>query len=376
MRSTFLVGALFSSLLFWGSCTQKTKTEQPVQKDSTQTAVKKVEPEKKAEEPKKEEPPPVQKPVEKKQEKVATPNIPAKKEPAKPMVQVQEPKKEEPKKEPVKEVVVAPPVKEPVKETVPVKEPEKKIEPPKVDSSALKKPEEKPKGKAYYFKVVRKEDGKEIAGNLQLQEAVGASQFQLVKSGQTVYLPEPTNRRGAYNVVALLPGYRQSSLIFGWFNPPLEKGPNNEDMITITLEKARRGDYVDFNNVHFFKNTSIMRPVSQAELDELVYLMKESLNYKIKIYGYCNGTQTRESYTMGTSKDYFALDPKKNKKETISSKALSEARAENVKAYLVQQGIAADRISTKGEGGKVPLYLESGTLAQYNDRVEVEFVKH
>jgi len=47
-----------------------------------------------------------------------------------------------------------------------------------------------------------------------------------------------------------------------------------------------------------------------------------------------------------------------------------------VKAYLVQQGVEANRISTKGEGGAVPLYAEDGTLGERNDRVEVEFVKH
>ncbi|HLZ17713.1 MAG TPA: OmpA family protein, partial [Cyclobacteriaceae bacterium] len=234
----------------------------------------------------------------------------------------------------------------------------------------------KPKGKPYYFKVVRKDDGKEIFGSLQLQEVIGASQFQVVRSGEIVYLEEPRNRRGAYSIVALLPGYRQSSLVFGYFNPPIEKGPNNEDVITLTLDKARSGDYIDFNNVHFFKNTSILRPVSQAELDELVNLLKENLRYKIKIYGFCNGTQDRESYTMGTSANFFAMDPKANKKATISSKDLSEERAENVKAYLVKQGIAADRISTKGEGGRIPLYQEGGTLGQYNDRIEIEFVKH
>jgi outer membrane protein OmpA-like peptidoglycan-associated protein len=315
-----------------------------------------------------------------------------KKEPARSMnvdrqpkktVVIPEPKKEpvvetkiEPRKEPVKEeTVVVPPVKEPIVETPPQKEPEK-IQPQKIDSSSIKKPETKPKGKPYYFKVVRKDDGKEIFGNLQLQEAIGASQFQVVKSGEIVYLEEPRNRRGAYNVVALLPGYRQSSLVFGYFNPPIEKGPNNEDVITLTLAKARAGDYIDFNNVHFFKNTSILRPVSQAELDELVNLLKENLRYKIRIYGFCNGTQNRESYTMGTSTNFFAMDSKRNKKETISSKKLSEERAENVKAYLVKQGISADRISTRGDGGKVPLYLESGTLSQLNDRIEIEFIKH
>ncbi len=122
-------------------------------------------------------------------------------------------------------------------------------------------------------------------------------------------------KRRAYTIAALLPGYRQSSLVFGYFNPPIATGPKNEEIVTLTLDRARAGDYIDFNNVHFVKNASILRPVSQAELDELVNLLKENPKYKIKIYGFCNGTQDRESYTMGTSTNFFAMDPKPIKKK-------------------------------------------------------------
>jgi outer membrane protein OmpA-like peptidoglycan-associated protein len=366
----------FSLIIFWVvSCSPKSKNEQPVANaDSTKKSIAKKDTPKIKDTV-------AEKPVEKKESRTSiipkkkTEIVPAKTEEKKEPVM---PPVVEPVKEPVKEAVKEPlkeAVKEPIKETVvvvpPVKEPEK-VQPPKIDSSSIKKA----KGKPYYFRVVRKDDGKEIFGNLQLQEAAGATQFQVVKSGEVVYLDEPNNRRGAYTIVALLPGYRQSSLVFGYFNPPIATGPNNEEIVTLTLDKARTGDYIDFNNVHFLKNTSIMRPVSQTELDELANLLKENPRYKIRIYGFCNGTQDRESYTMGTSTNFFALDPKTNKKETISSKELSVARAENVKAYLVKQGIDPSRISTKGEGGKVPLYLESGPLGQHNDRIEVEFVKN
>jgi outer membrane protein OmpA-like peptidoglycan-associated protein len=362
-------GLFFSFVLVVAACTPKAKNEQPATKtDSTQTVAES--PVKIPDNTKDNKPEQNKKPIISQKKTVEKPSakLELKAELVKERVV-------EPVKEPVKEIaVVTSPVKETIAET-PKKEPEK-VQPPKIDSSSIKKSEVKPKGKPYYFKVVRKEDGKEIFGNLQLQEATSASQFQLVKSGQVVYLEEPNNRRGTYNIAALLPGYKQSSLVFGYHNPAIEKGPNNEEVITLTLVKARAGDYIDFNNVHFFKNTSVMRPVSQAELDELVNLLKEDLKYKIKIYGYCNGTQDRESYTMGTSTNFFVMDPKTNKKETISSKELSLARAENVKAYLVKQGVDASRISTKGEGGKVPLYPESGTLGQYNDRIEIEFVKN
>ncbi|GHN01067.1 hypothetical protein WSM22_25560 [Cytophagales bacterium WSM2-2] len=278
-------------------------------------------------------------------------------------VVVPEVKKEEPKVEPVKKDSV---------KTV-------KVEPPKTDSAAQKKAEPvvtaKPKGKPFSFHLVNAE-GKELAGHVQLQETIGATQFRDFKSGEIVYLEAPVNKKGAYSITTQIPGYKEQVLSFIYTSPPGEKGSQDENIITFTLEKAKKGDYIDFNNVHFFKNASIMQQGSQDELDGLVNLLKENPKYEIKIYGYCNGKQVRESYTMGTSTKFFAMDPAGNKKETITSKALSLARAETVKAYLVQQGIDASRITTKGEGGSVPLYPEGGTLGQYNDRVEVAFIKH
>ncbi len=274
--------------------------------------------------------------------------------------------KTEPHVEPVKEPVVTPP---PVKDTV-------KISPPQVDSTLIKKPVEVKKniGNPFYIRVVSKEEGSELFGTMQLQES-GTTLYQAIKSGEIVYLEAPKNKKGTYNVIAQVPGYKQSNLVFSYSNPSAKKGPQDETIITLTVAKAKKGDYIDFNNVHFFKNASVMQPESQNELDGLVNLMKGNLKYKIKIYGHCNGTKERESYTMSTSTKFFEMDPANNKKETISSKALSTARAESVKAYLVQQGIDASRIGTKGEGGKVPLYAEGGAHAQQNDRVEVEFVK-
>jgi outer membrane protein OmpA-like peptidoglycan-associated protein len=277
----------------------------------------------------------------------------------------------------VKPEPVIEPVKEPVIETPPVKD-TVQVAPPKIDSALVKKPEpivKKPKGKPFYFKTVSKTDGKELFGNLQLQESAKASQYEAIKSGEIVYLESPKNKKGTYMVTAQLQGYKQSNIVFS-YSAATEKGSQNEDIITLSLDKVKKGDYVDFSNVHFFKNTSILQPESQNELDGLVNLMKENTKYKIKIHGHCNGTRVRESYTLGTSTSFFAMDPTTNKKETISSKDLSYARAETVRAYLAQQGIEDERMTLKGEGGKVPLYPEGGTLGQYNDRIEVEFVKN
>ncbi len=358
------------SMFLVASCGPKSKTEQVAStseaKDSLPTTVEK---------PKVGNSLSIVQPEKKETIMVVTPKKPA--TPTKPKAEIKRKLPKTPVTVPTQPVAKeAPPVIKKAIETKPTVSTPEKPPPPKADSATAKKPELKSKGKPYYFKVVRKEDGKEISSSLQLQEAIGATQYQLVKSGEVVYLEAPKNRRGSYTIVAMLPGYRQSSLVFVYTNPPIQTGPNNEEIITLTLDKARAGDYIDFNNVRFFLNTSLMRPVSKNELDELANLLKENVNYKIRIYGYCNGTHDRESYTKGTSPEFFALDSKGNKKETISSKELSLARAETVKEYLTQQGIEGSRLRTKGEGGKVPLYPEGGTLGQYNDRVEVEFVKN
>lgn len=285
------------------------------------------------------------------------------------------------KTEPVVEVK---PV-EPIVEVKPI-EPEVK---PVIDSAALVKPveevkpvepvvEKKPAGKPFYFKVFNTKDNSEVkSGEVHVQEAIRASQYQSFKPGEVVYLELPKNKRGSYTVVTQIPGYSPLSTVFNYQNPAGEKGASDEVIIELPVTKAKKGDYIDFHNVKFFKNASIMQPASQNELDGLVDLMKENLRYKIKVHGHVNGSQAREGFSRGPNSSFFGTNPAEDKAtKGMSAKDLSTLRAETVKDYLVSQGIDANRVDIKGEGGKIPLYPEGGTLGQYNDRVEIEFVKH
>jgi outer membrane protein OmpA-like peptidoglycan-associated protein len=119
-----------------------------------------------------------------------------------------------------------------------------------------------------------------------------------------------------------------------------------------------------------------MNPESQNELDGLVALMKENPKYKIKIHGHCNGKQDREIIILGSSQKFFQMDPGANIKKTTSAKVLSLERANAVMDYLVDQGINPAKINVKGEGGRIPLYPVASTLANYNDRVEIEVKKN
>lgn len=300
---------------------------------------------------------------------------------------VSQPKVKEPTPTPVTVVPSTPPPTP--KETEPVKVTETVV--PKDSVATVKAPEpvkepaveqpkttdtKKPSGKPFLFRAVSKENNSELLGSVHLQESSNAVQFQLIKIGDVVYLQPPVSKKNTYTVIAQVPGYQESTVTISYDDAGGEKGKNGETIITLTLDKAKRGDYIDFNNVHFVTNTSILKPESKNELDGLVNLMKENPRYKIKIYGHCNGTRERDATVLGSSTDVFTLDSKLNKRGKMSAKDLSTQRAETVKLYLTQQGIDASRITTKGEGGRIPLYPEGGTLGPMNDRIEIEFTKN
>jgi outer membrane protein OmpA-like peptidoglycan-associated protein len=279
----------------------------------------------------------------------------------------------EEKPQPIAEIK---PIEEPKNETKLAIDSVREIKP--VEPTIAIPPIKKPSGKAFYIKLVNAADGSEVkSGDIHIQEGLKATQYQSFKPGEIIYLEAPKNPRGTIAIIPQIPGYSATSLLFNYQNPDAEKGSQDELIIEIPLKKAKKGDYIDFNNVKFFKNASILQPAAQNELDGLVDLLKENPKYKIKIHGFVNGTQDRETFTRGAGSGFFETNPtldQTNKKMT--SKELSEKRAETVKAYLISQGIEEDRITTKGEGGKIPLYPEGGSLGPLNDRIEIEFTKH
>jgi len=272
----------------------------------------------------------------------------------------------------------------PIVEIKPVEEKPVVMDSVKLDTTAVKPIEEKPieekpvvkkpAGKPFIFKL-QTADGEVVTGEVHVQESANATRYQAFKGNETVYIEAPQNARGNYVVVTQAAGYQPVSMILSYREPSPESGPDGEAIIPIEVSKVKRGDYIDFTNVRFFRNSAILEPAAQNELDGLADLMKESATYKIRIHGHCNGNQDKEGSILGSSTNFFALEPGKNKIGKFSAKELTSERAATVKAYLVSQGIAASRIDTKGEGGKIPLYPEGGTLGQYNDRIEIEITK-
>ncbi|HCW07386.1 MAG TPA: hypothetical protein DGG95_08485 [Cytophagales bacterium] len=214
--------------------------------------------------------------------------------------------------------------------------------------------------KPIFFKVISNADGREIICSLLLKES-GSTSCRWINSGEVVKVQQPQVEGNVYKVSAIIPGYKERSITFFYDNPSVEKGFDNTDVITLSLDKARSDDYVDFNNVHFTVNSAFLRPVSKNELDELVTLLNKDQRTNIIIHGHCDGRP----------ENMDALGAEEIKKETLASEALAHSRADAVKSYLMLHGIDGSRIHTKGERMPLPHDAVEG---KYKNAIEVEFV--
>ena len=117
--------------------------------------------------------------------------------------------------------------------------------------------------------------------------------------------------------------------------------PSNEPVFS-------RGTFV-LHNVQFEQSSYILLPESSIELNQVVTALKANPDWHIDVAGHTDNVG----------------DPRLNL-------ALSENRAKVVATYLTRSGIADDRISTTGYGGKHPIANNTSEgERQKNRRVEI-----
>ena len=219
------------------------------------------------------------------------------------------------------------------------------------------------------FKTMNGEDGQIVNGTVRLQEAARSNQFRGFKSNDKVYVIPPSNRDGKWYLYCSVVGFKEykTEINYDQLQP--------DTVISLPLVRVKKGDYVEMDRVDFLKNASIMTPASEEELKELVAMMEENPDYHIRIHGHTNGSEKRDVITVGSSTDLFAID-KGNKRYRTSAKDLSKQRAETVKKYLAQNGIAESRIQVRGDGGSQMIHGKGSLLSGANDRVEVEITRN
>jgi outer membrane protein OmpA-like peptidoglycan-associated protein len=282
------------------------------------------------------------------------------------------------------EVTPVPPVED--KQNITTDQPEEKKSPEDVvikttvvDSVSVPAPEiVKPAGKPFMFKLVSSTTGQPVTGQVHLLESEKALQYVGYDANEIVHVISPKNRAGKWYVASNVVGFKPLKKSFVYNNPvqgsTVSVGNAQEIIIPLELTRVKKGDYIEMDNVKFYGNAAAITPESERELKELLAMMQENPSYRIRLHGHTNGNQGRDIIPLGEDKDLFHTDPD-IKKISGSAKELSRLRAESVKLYLTNNGIDPSRISVKGEGGTQPIFDEVGTLAEGNDRVEVEITK-
>jgi outer membrane protein OmpA-like peptidoglycan-associated protein len=126
-----------------------------------------------------------------------------------------------------------------------------------------------------------------------------------------------------------------------------------EQYVDVYLDPLETGAKIELQPIFFVQSKSEILDNSISELDRLASTLQENPELHIRVEGHTDN--------QGRSQDLLRL---------------SEARAEAIKAHLIQKGILPQRISTKGFGAAQPLNDNStDELRSQNRRVEIRITK-
>lgn len=143
--------------------------------------------------------------------------------------------------------------------------------------------------------------------------------------------PKPTSKPAAKPVVVNV--------------KPKAAPPANTRAVETLPTTLRRGTTLTLPNMYFELNSPELLASSEPTLDQLVAALEKQPEVRIEIAGHTDLA-----------------------KDLVRSRQLSLERADNIRDYLVENGIDSQRISTLGYGCTKPLYSRSDAR---NRRVEV-----
>ena len=258
--------------------------------------------------------------------------------------------------------------------------PETAVAPEKpVTVSDPETPKDKFQGTWAYLNLNYSTKNEQVYGEVELIDTDRARLIEKAKANRVIVLPDPKSKSGQLTLVADVFGYRKVQHEIKY---PLTPADTTQDfisvgdsalVITFDLIRYHRGDIQTLYHVYFYNDAVIMLPESKYELNNLVQMMQENSNLRIKLHGHSNGNGDGKILALGPNKNFFDMEG--TVQGQGSAKELSRQRAEVIKEYLVTNGIAADRIEVKAWGGSKPIFDKHSDNAKKNVRVEVEILK-
>ena len=207
----------------------------------------------------------------------------------------------------------------------------------------------KKKKKKYVFKISDSDnDNTTLSGKIKVTNQLTGEEMWVekdpsLKGGYSVYL----NEGEEYSVeVTNVKGYVYK-------NDNIKVGTDGSDDVAIKkieVEKLVVGKNIELKNIYYDYNSYVLSDSSAKELNLLLELMDVNPEMKIRI----------EAHTDSKGTTDYNLD-------------LSKKRAQSVVDYLVEKGVAADRLESVGLGSTKQRVVEvdEATQAQ-NRRVEIK----
>lgn len=220
---------------------------------------------------------------------------------------------------------------------------------------------------------------KPISGEVEIIDTERARLISKLKGNEYTQLPDPKSNSGRLTLLANVFGFRPLQHELNYQQVPGDtmlhyvEWSGNHYLVKFDLVRYHKGDINTLFNVYFFNDAAIMLPESRYQLNSLLEMLNENQHYRIMLHGHTNGNARGKIITMGESRSFFALTDDV-KEGSGSAKDLSKERAEVIKQWLIDQGIAEDRIEVKAWGGGRMLHDQHSVNAKKNVRVDVEIL--
>ncbi len=128
--------------------------------------------------------------------------------------------------------------------------------------------------------------------------------------------------------------------------------PNEPFIINVALQPITAGEILTLKNIFFETASAGLLSISQTELNKVVDMMLKNPTMKVRVKGHTDN--------VGTESDNLKL---------------SLDRSLSVKNYLIEHGIAAERITNKGFGESDPIDNNNTETGKANNRrTEIEIL--
>ncbi|MFN0048630.1 MAG: OmpA family protein [Cytophagales bacterium] len=177
--------------------------------------------------------------------------------------------------------------------------------------------------------IFDKSNGNPIEANVELINLKSGKVESLLKSDKIngEYLVV-LNENSSYALFVIKQGYMYKSHTFDFESEKTFDHVN----LDVYLDPIKKGALITLNNIFFETGKYKLEKKSFTELDRLVSFLNQNQNLKVEISGHTDNVGQKQNNIV-----------------------LSTKRAESVFDYLVENGVAADRILYKGYGDNQPV---------------------